>query len=164
VEPGALSGLPPGIWAAPSDFGAAEFGAAPVVDGDAGITIVPLTGGAGRTAAGLPSIGDADCGYARAVAAKIAAPVSSPSVIFCIFVLLLRLLNADLKRRLLRADNLRNLLEETSFRAPGPVGGGKSGPAVGSSRSGRSNQLPSRTLAHARILGSISCTKKMIAQ
>jgi hypothetical protein len=64
VEPGALSGLPPGIWAAPSDFGVAEFGAAPLVDGDVGITTVPLTGGAGRTAEGLPSIGDADCAYA----------------------------------------------------------------------------------------------------
>jgi hypothetical protein len=84
VEPGALSGLPPGICAAPSVFGAAEFGAAPVVDGDAGITTVPLTGGAGRTAEGLPSIGDADCAYARVVAARIAAPVNSPNDIFCI--------------------------------------------------------------------------------
>ena len=82
VEPGALSGLPPGIWAAPSFFGAAEFGAAPVVDGDPGITTVPLTGGAGRTAEGLPSIGDADCAHARAVAARIAAPVNSPNDIF----------------------------------------------------------------------------------
>jgi hypothetical protein len=74
VEPGALSGLPPGIWAAPSDFGAAEFGAAPVVEGDAGITTVPLTGGAGRAAEGLPSIGVADCALASDVAARIATP------------------------------------------------------------------------------------------
>src|ERR1700733_4097571 len=84
VGPGALSGLPPGIWAAPSDFGAAEFGAAPLVDGDVGITTVPLTGGAGRPAEGLPSIGEADCAYAKAVAARIAAPVNSPNDIFCI--------------------------------------------------------------------------------
>jgi hypothetical protein len=58
LEPGGLSGLPPGIWAAPSDFGAAEFGAAPVVEGGAVIT-VPL-GGAGRTTEGLPSMGVAD--------------------------------------------------------------------------------------------------------
>ena len=58
VEPGGRSGLPPGICPAPSVFGAAEFGAAPVVAGGAVIT-VPL--GAGRTIEGLPSIGVADC-------------------------------------------------------------------------------------------------------
>jgi hypothetical protein len=115
VEPGALSGLPPGIWLVPSDFGAAEFGAAPLVDGDVGITTVPLTGGAGRTMEGLPSIGDADCAYARAVAARIAAAVNSPNDIFCISCFLLILPNADLKRRLLRVEDLRDLLEETSF-------------------------------------------------
>jgi hypothetical protein len=74
--------LPPGMWAVPSDFGAAEFGAAPVVERGAVIT-VPL-GGAGRTTEGFPSIGVADCAYTRAVAARIAALVSSPKDIFCI--------------------------------------------------------------------------------
>src|ERR1700722_2058047 len=82
VEPGALSGLPPGIWAVPSDFGAAEFGAAPVVAGGAVIT-APL-GGAGRTTEGFPSIGVADCAYTRGVVARISTLVNSPNDIFCI--------------------------------------------------------------------------------
>jgi hypothetical protein len=74
-EPGGLSGSPPGICAAHSDFGAAQFGAAPVVAGGAVITV--SLGGAGRTRGRLPSIGVADCAYTRPVAARIAAPVNT---------------------------------------------------------------------------------------
>jgi hypothetical protein len=69
VEAGALSGLPLGKRLAPSVFGAAEFGAAPVVDEGVGFP-VPLPG--------VPSIGVADCAYTSGAAASIATPETKP--------------------------------------------------------------------------------------
>jgi hypothetical protein len=92
---------------APSDLGAAEFGAVPVVDGVVGITTAPLTGGAGQMTEGLPSIGDADWAYTRAVAVRIAAPVNRPNDIFCISCSSVgRLLFRFLSERLLCANNI----------------------------------------------------------
>jgi hypothetical protein len=51
VDPGGLSGLPPGIWLAPPEFGAAEFGAAGVTGA---APVVRGAAGAGRTVEGLP--------------------------------------------------------------------------------------------------------------
>jgi hypothetical protein len=81
VDPGALSGLPPGICAVPPELGAAELGAAPVVAGGTGRTIV-AGGAAGRTVEGLPSVGVTDCACARTAAARTAAPVTTASDVF----------------------------------------------------------------------------------
>jgi hypothetical protein len=110
VEPGALSGLPPGIWAVPSDFGAAELGAAPLVDG---ITTVPLTGGAGERQTGYPLSGLPTVNTPEPSQPGLRRRSTVRMISFA-FRVPPGPSNADLKRRLLTADDLRDLTEGTS--------------------------------------------------
>jgi hypothetical protein len=79
-------------------LGAAEFGAAPVVAGGAGRTIV-AGGAAGRTVEGLPSVGVTDWAFAKVATARIAVPEITASDVFRILHFLLSGVNADRLRR-----------------------------------------------------------------